>query len=199
MGKEKFREEEYIRQEKLIQIIELDICELVAYTNASSLHLLLEFDLETLQFTQGYRLLQKPGSLNNMKNNLLKDTGLKNTEARMAVLACLESELSPMDAGSLFNFLKKQGISADQATVYRILNTFYEKGIVKRIEIGEGKYRYEVTADDHHHLICTNCGRIEDIEDKFMDEIEKEIYKKKGFRVKSHSLEFFGLCRKCQQ
>lgn len=133
-----------------------------------------------------------------MKHQILKTSGLKSTEARAAVLSCLETGKHPMDAATLFEFLKTQNISADQATVYRILNTFYEKGIIKRIEIGEGKYRYEVEKAHHHHLVCTNCGKIEDIEIDLTEDFDREISKKKGFKVTSHSLEFFGLCRSCQ-
>lgn len=124
--------------------------------------------------------------------------GLKNTEARSAVVMVLSNTNEPLDVSGIKLELEKLDIKVDQATVYRILNTFYEKGIIKRIEIGEGKYRYEIEKDHHHHLICTNCGRIEDIEIDLSSGFNKEIEKKNGFLVKSHSLEFFGICRLCQ-
>ncbi len=124
--------------------------------------------------------------------------GLKNTEARSAVVMVLSNTNEPLDVSGIKSELEKLDIKVDQATVYRILNTFYEKGIIKRIEIGEGKYRYEIEKDHHHHLICTNCGRIEDIEIDLSSDFDKEIEKKNGFLVKSHSLEFFGICKNCQ-
>lgn len=127
-----------------------------------------------------------------------KDAGIKSTGSRIAVLEILENDGTPMDVSMIIKSLDKMGLNPDQATVYRILNTFYEKGIIKRIEIGEGKYRYEKSDMDHHHLICSDCGSITDVEDEFMEKIEKEIELKKGFLVKNHSLEFFGLCQNCQ-
>lgn len=89
--------------------------------------------------------------------------------------------------------------SVDKVTIYRILETFYKKDLVKRLEFGEGKYRYELAGDDHHHLICESCGKVEDISDCHISELEKEISQKKKFLVKRHQLEFFGVCSSCQR
>lgn len=128
----------------------------------------------------------------------LKSIGLKNTSARNAVLKALKDKDKPLDIAEIQFYIGESGDKADQATVYRIINAFYKKGIVKRIEIGEGKYRYEISEEDHHHLICTECGSIQDVEDKFMADIEAGIKKNKKFLVKNHSLEFFGICQNCQ-
>jgi len=125
--------------------------------------------------------------------------GLKQTEARSAVVMILGNSNGPLDVAGIKEELEKLDLKVDQATVYRILNTFHEKGIVKRIEIGEGKYRYEIEKEHHHHLVCTNCGKIEDIEIDLSDDFDREVFKKKGFRVESHSLEFFGVCELCQK
>jgi Fur family transcriptional regulator, ferric uptake regulator len=127
----------------------------------------------------------------------LKDFGIKSTDSANAVLAILERKGEPLDVSTIADNLKNDGLSTDLVTVYRILNKFYEKGLATRIEIGEGKYRYEIQKKHHHHLICQNCGKIEDIEVDFIEEIEKKIKNKKGFLVKSHSLEFFGICKSC--
>ena len=127
----------------------------------------------------------------------LKKADLKVTPARIAVMKYLESVKNPTDVDSIIEAVEKE-VNVDPATIYRIINTFFEKGIIERIEFGEGKYRYEVAGHHHHHLICTNCRKIEDVEGDYINEIETEIRGKKGFLVKSHSLEFFGLCRNCQ-
>jgi Fur family ferric uptake transcriptional regulator len=77
---------------------------------------------------------------------------------------------------------------------------FTEKGLTKQIQLQEGKFRYELaTAAEHHHLVCTKCGDIQDISDCNIDGLEKDIEKKKKFKVTSHALEFFGLCSNCQK
>ncbi|MBI2621475.1 MAG: transcriptional repressor [Candidatus Levybacteria bacterium] len=129
------------------------------------------------------------------KQKLLQEKGLKTTTARVALLDFLEQEGSPLDVVTIVEKLHQQ---ADQATVYRILDILTKKDLVNRLEFGEGKYRYEIQKNHHHHLICTNCGTISDVPGDFLGKFEKEIKDKKGFLVKSHLLEFFGLCRSCQ-
>lgn len=131
--------------------------------------------------------------------HILQSSGLKTTEARLALIDLLEREDNPLDVFSIAESLKSSGVEVDQATIYRILDLLTQKGLISKLEFGEGKYRYELQKDHHHHLICQSCGKIEDVEGKFVDEIEKEIKHEKGFLVKSHSLEFFGVCKSCQQ
>lgn len=134
-----------------------------------------------------------------MKNKrILQTAGLKSTEARLALINLLKKENDPLDAFSILNNLHSEGVKADQATIYRILEILTQKGVIKRLEFGEGKYRYELQKNHHHHLICSSCGKIEDVEGEYLKNLENQIRNKKGFLVKSHSLEFFGLCRNCQ-
>ena len=121
---------------------------------------------------------------------------LKNTPSRLAILSILKEKNIPLDALQISKLVKDK---ADLATVYRTLETFYNNGLINKLEFGEGKYRYEIKKKDHHHLICGNCKKIEDVEDKFMSDWEKEIKIKKGFLVNRHALEFFGLCSSCQK
>lgn len=130
---------------------------------------------------------------------LLASTQLKNTPARLAVLSFLDNTKAPLDADSIFAHLRQEHDEADRATIYRILETFVVKGLLKRLEFGEGKYRYELANDDHHHLVCERCGAIEDISDCNISELESDIKQKKDFLVKRHQLEFFGVCLQCQK
>jgi Fe2+ or Zn2+ uptake regulation protein len=129
---------------------------------------------------------------------LLSQSQLKTTPARLAVLDFLELAKTPLDADSIFVHLKTEHDRADKATIYRMLDTFVTKGLIKRVEFGEGKARYELSGEEHHHLICDRCGKIEDISDCNISELEAEIQHKKKFSVKRHSLEFFGICSLCQ-
>lgn len=130
----------------------------------------------------------------------LRDSDLKVTPARLAILKLLERTETPVDVASIITYLDKHAIKTDPATVFRIMNIFTERGIAKQIQLLEGKTRYELAANaDHHHLVCTKCGDIQDISDCNIDGLEKDIEKKKQFKVTSHSLEFFGLCSNCQK
>lgn len=130
----------------------------------------------------------------------LNEAELRATPARIAVMKLLENTDAPVDVSMIIDYLDKQHIKTDPATAFRIVNMFLEKGLIKQISFNEGKFRYELAAkEEHHHLICDNCGRIEDISDCAIPELEKDIKKKKGFLVKRHALEFFGLCSNCQK
>ncbi len=130
----------------------------------------------------------------------LREAELKATPARVAILQLLEQTDKPIDVSSIIDYLKAHDMEADQATVFRIINAFTKKGLTKQLQFHEGKFRYElVSKGEHHHLICENCGSIEDISDCNISDLEKDIEKKKQFKVKSHALEFFGLCSNCQK
>ena len=112
----------------------------------------------------------------------------------------LESMEHPVDVQTIINYLEQKNIDTDPATIFRMMHDFLQKGITKQIQFQESKARYELSNKrHHHHLICTNCGKIEEVEGDFLKQTEEEIYKDKRFRVKDHSLEFFGLCANCQK
>jgi len=135
----------------------------------------------------------------NCKNEL-QEVSLKATPARIAVMKFLESTEHPVDVGGILSYLKQNNVDADPATVFRMMNDFLKKGITQQIQLQEGKARYELSnKNHHHHLVCTNCGKIEEAEGDFLKKMEEDIFKSKKFKVKSHSLEFFGLCSNCQK
>jgi len=130
----------------------------------------------------------------------LNDVDLRATPARLALLNLLEDSDKPVDVQSMIDYLARKDIAADPATVFRIVNMFTEKGLTKQIQLQEGKFRYELASKaDHHHLVCTRCGEIQDMSDCNIDVLENNIEKKKNFKVTSHSLEFFGVCANCQK
>lgn len=129
----------------------------------------------------------------------IKIFGLKNTKAREGIIELIKSSISPVDATTTMRILRTKGINADQATIYRALNLFVEKGLLKEIYFNDGIVRYELAEKpEHHHAVCIKCSKVEDITDCSVDKLEKQIEKKKGFTVLSHSLEFFGYCRNCK-
>ncbi len=130
----------------------------------------------------------------------LNEVNLRATPARRALMSLFETADKPVDVQTMIDFLNKKDLKTDPATVFRIVNMFTEKGLLKLIQLNEGKFRYELSSmPDHHHLVCEKCGEIEDISDCNIDALEKDIEKKKKFKVTSHSLEFFGICSDCQK
>jgi Fe2+ or Zn2+ uptake regulation protein len=130
----------------------------------------------------------------------LNEVNLRATPARVALMSLLELSDKPIDVQTMIDYLERQKISTDPATVFRIVNMFTKTGLTKQIQLQEGKFRYELSSKaDHHHLVCSKCGDIQDISDCHIEVFEKSIEKKKNFKVTSHSLEFFGICSNCQK
>ena len=90
----------------------------------------------------------------------------------------------------------------DLATVYRSMHLLEETSMVKRFDFGDGAGRFELLGEGedghHHHLVCTRCSGIIEIEECLMGEVEQKIASRNGFKGVTHKLEFFGICPECQ-
>ncbi len=130
--------------------------------------------------------------------NNLKESGLKATKSRLAVLNIFSEDCRPMTAEEIFQKLSREKI--DLATVYRSLKSFEESGIVERVNLRKDSVHYELSGHHHHHIVCKKCGLVERLKECDIDTSFKQIQKStKNFKqVVSHSLEFFGICKKCE-
>lgn len=129
----------------------------------------------------------------------LRDHGLRATQARIDLIAFLEKTHKPLRPQEIANELK-----ADTATIYRALNKLVESGIVRRLDLDEQAKFYELErGDDHHHLVCTGCQKIEDVricgDDACrVDRLASQALQGSSFKnVSHHRLEFFGICKNC--
>jgi Fur family peroxide stress response transcriptional regulator len=95
--------------------------------------------------------------------NLLKTKELKATPQRISVLKELDKKAHPT-IDDLYNALKKENPSMSLATVYKNLATLKEKGVVIEVNTAEGKMRYDIYSKPHIHLVCQQCGAIEDVD-----------------------------------
>jgi Fur family ferric uptake transcriptional regulator len=127
--------------------------------------------------------------------NILKDHKLKVTPARIHILELFSEHCKPMNVEDIAKKLH----GADVVTVYRTLQTFEKLKIVQQVDLRKGSVFYELTDHHHHHIVCTDCGKVEEFELCVVPEIEKSILKKsKSFKhISEHSLELFGVCKAC--
>ncbi|PWU10748.1 MAG: hypothetical protein C5B47_01750 [Verrucomicrobia bacterium] len=127
----------------------------------------------------------------------LKETGLKATEPRLAILIALSENHGPFTADEVHKLINKR--VCDQATVYRTLTRLVEVGLLRRCEFGDGIARFETaeSGHHHHHVVCNQCKRVEVIDDEEIEEIDR-FARKRGFSDVSHILEFFGTCPQCR-
>jgi len=129
--------------------------------------------------------------------DIFKTYGLKATAPRSAVLTALESAKVPLNAKELHSKLSEKGI--DLVTVYRTIASFEEKRIIRRVDLRKESVSYELALDHHHHIVCTSCGTLEDIDACEIEELSKKLVKKsKQFtKISEHTFELFGLCTAC--
>ena len=130
--------------------------------------------------------------------DILTEKGLKLTEPRLLVLGLLMKVRKPVSIEDMQKKLRKE--SPDRVTLYRMMDQYVEKGIVRRIDLREGFERYEFQENEHHHHIaCTTCERVEHIENKELEKALLLVQKhSRMFRgTLEHDLEFFGRCKKC--
>jgi Fur family ferric uptake transcriptional regulator len=130
----------------------------------------------------------------------LRQRSRRITGPRESILRVLQQHPHPLANKEIFQALPPG--ECDLATVYRSLHLLEDMGLVKRYDFGDGVARFEIARDahgsHHHHLICTRCSAIVEIEDCLAAEWEQRITRESGFRMVTHKLEFFGLCPRCQ-
>lgn len=130
----------------------------------------------------------------------LKAGGHRITPAREQIVEIFINSTTPISAGDLIESFKFLNIPINKTTIYRELDFLLKESLVKEIEFGEGKKRYELeTGHHHHHVICLSCRKVEDVDlDVDLHDEEKNIEEHTGFKVTSHALEFFGYCKNCK-
>ena len=130
----------------------------------------------------------------------LRRKSRKITGPRQAILKILRRHPHPMSNKEIFAALAKG--DCDLATVYRSMHLLESMGMVKRFDFGDGVARFELLdeGDDghHHHLVCTRCAGVLELQECFTREFEEKIAARSGFKAVTHKLEFFGICPQCQ-
>ena len=129
---------------------------------------------------------------------LLAQHKLKITKSRIAVLEAISSAKKPVSAQEIGLSIKK-GI-ANPVTIYRILQSLSEKGIIRKINLRHDHIDYELVSEsDHHHIICTTCGRIEDFTDCSSEKLIRAAMKQSQHfaTIHEHAIELFGKCTSC--
>lgn len=130
----------------------------------------------------------------------LKTEGHRITPIREKIIDILSKSDSPSSAPELQKAFLVLKINVNKTTIYRELDFLLKKALINEVEFGDGKKRYELNNGHHHHLICLNCNKIADIGlETDLSKEEAKIEKETGFKIKSHSLEFFGYCKNCQK
>ena len=128
----------------------------------------------------------------------LKSIGLKATFPRLKILELFEkSEVRHMTAEDVYRLLVNDGMDIGLATVYRVLTQFEQAGLLERHHFESGKAVFELNAGHHHdHLVCVNCGRVEEFYDADIEKRQNKIAHERGFEISEHALYLYADCTK---
>jgi Fur family ferric uptake transcriptional regulator len=128
----------------------------------------------------------------------LRSVGLKVTLPRLKILEMLESSPTRhLSAEDIYRRLMDGGEDIGLATVYRVLTQFEAAGLVTRHHFEGGHAVFELERGQHHdHLVCMNCGRVEEFEDETIEKRQRDRAKELGYRMVEHSLIIYGECQR---
>mgnify|MGYP003571370275 CR=1 FL=1 len=105
-----------------------------------------------------------------------------------------------LSAEEVYDILRDNGFDFGLATVYRSVELLNELELLTKVDFGDGRARYELNTaapHNHHHLICLNCKKVIEFEEDLLDDLEKRIAKKSGFKIVNHEVKFLGYCSEC--
>jgi Fur family transcriptional regulator, ferric uptake regulator len=126
----------------------------------------------------------------------LKSTGLKATVPRLKILEVFQrGKQRHMTAEDVYRVLLDDRSDVGLATVYRVLAQFEQASILTRSQFDNGKAVYELNEGQHHdHLVCLDCGRVEEFYDAEIERRQHEVAHTKGFTIADHALSLYAHC-----
>jgi len=139
--------------------------------------------------------------LENFKK-LLKVNNLKFTIQREVILETLYNSDEHLTPEALHHLIQEKypELKTGIATVYRTLSLLEDSSVVTSLSFGAQGKKYELGAKEHHdHLICTECGEITEFVDEEIEKRQHAITDELGFKMKDHSMQIYGICKKCQE
>ena len=141
----------------------------------------------------------------------LKTAGFRVTAPRRALLRLLADTREPLSVPEMFAAVNAPGVAEaagddepiNLVTVYRFANLLVDMKLARRVEFGQGYYRYEreepQTGPHHHHLVCEQCGRVEDFHGCDVADLAARLESESGFAIARHQLEMYGTCPDCRR
>lgn len=122
-------------------------------------------------------------------------------EATVRVL--LENEADHLSAEDVYLKVKDRAPEIGLATVYRTLELLAELKVVDKINFGDGVARFDLRKEGakhfHHHMVCMECGAVDEIEEDLLEDVERRVEKEFNFKILDHRLTFHGICHRCHE
>jgi Fur family transcriptional regulator, ferric uptake regulator len=127
----------------------------------------------------------------------LEARGYRVTPSRRAVIASVLQQQGHFTVDDLLHRCRGAG----RATVFRTIRLLTELGVVCRVLLDDGSLHYRLSprAHHHHHLVCSGCGSVRDLDDCAVTDLVRELSNASGYEIEGHWLEFYGRCAECRQ
>lgn len=131
---------------------------------------------------------------------ILRQHSYKLTPQRRVVIQTIASNQDHLTPTAIYEKVHQHYPNIGFVTIYRTLEILAELGLICELHAGGSCHSYTISAPGHHHhLICSNCGRVADFTGCELGEMQQSLSKETGFRIDGHLLEFIGLCQACQK
>ncbi len=129
--------------------------------------------------------------------SLLRRPGIRMTQQRLAIMEYLTTSNSHPTAEEIYRELNKKLPNISNTTVYNNLNFLKEQGLIQELIFGQSCSRYEWRTRPHYHVICTECGKIDDFELPELNRLEEAAQRESNFQISGHLFELYGICTEC--
>ena len=143
--------------------------------------------------------MKKIELLNRFKD-VLHQNGLKFTPQRIDVFEEIIYNDGHRECEDIYLALKQRDRNVSRATVYRTMDILVKNDFARKLELGDGRSRYEskLNIPHHDHLICTSCGKIVEFMNQKIENLQEDIAQQYDFILNRHIHQLFGICKKCQ-
>lgn len=131
--------------------------------------------------------------------DMLRQKGFKVTPQRLAVYRTLAESKEHPSAEMIFSQLKETFPTMSLATVYKTVDVLAEIGLVQKLNVGEDSFRYDAWVDDHSHIRCTSCGRVDDLVELDEAPIVDAARIGTDYQITGQQFYFYGICKECQK
>jgi Fur family ferric uptake transcriptional regulator len=131
----------------------------------------------------------------------LRERSLRNSDVREAIVRAVMSKREHFDIEQLTAEVRRRGVDASPATVYRALPLLIEAGLIQPTLLSGERRRYEAAfqREHHDHLVCSRCGQVVEFQLEAFEVLQEEVAAKYGFRLTAHHHELIGVCDDCQK
>ena len=131
--------------------------------------------------------------------SMFKEKNLKVTPQRYAIYKYLCSTKEHPSAETIYKELREDYPMLSLATVYKTLKTLVDIGMVQELNAGEDNFRYDANVATHPHIMCLDCGRVDDLEGGDFSFLNELAAKNTDYIIQAHKLYFYGICSKCKR